>query len=655
MSADVEDNYIIAQASEPVNEDGKFVHPRIRVRFKNEVIEVDSDKVQYVDVSPKQLVSVAAAMIPFLEHDDAKRALMGANMQRQAVPLMITESPIVGTGIEYRAAKDSGILVLAEDDGVIEKVTCDSITVKYKNGKTVVHKLRKFKRTNGGTCINQKPIVKKGEKVKKGDAIADGPATQNGEMALGKNVLVAFSTWEGYNYEDAILINERLVKEDVFTSIHIEEYDCECRDTKLGAEEITRDIPNVGDDSLKDLDENGIIRIGAEVRPGDILVGKVTPKGETELTAEERLLRAIFGEKAREVRDTSLRVPHGEAGTIVDVKIFTRDNSDELGPGVNQIIRCYIATKRKISVGDKMAGRHGNKGVISRVLPEEDMPFMPDGTPIDILLNPLGVPSRMNLGQVLEVHLGGAAKALGWKISTPVFDGATEEDVKELLAKAGMSEDGKMTLYDGRTGDPFASPITVGVMYMLKLHHLVDDKIHARSTGPYSLVTQQPLGGKAQFGGQRFGEMEVWALEAYGAAYTLQEMLTVKSDDVVGRVKTYEAIVKGENVPEPGVPESFKVLVKELQSLGLDVRLYSEDNQELELKENIEEGIEYDPNQDKKILAEDEVIADGDLDGYGEEEDNEDSLNEDSDELFEGLDDEGDELLFNDDLNNDDI
>ena len=655
MSADVEDNYIIAQASEPVNEDGKFVHPRIRVRFKNEVIEVDSDKVQYVDVSPKQLVSVAAAMIPFLEHDDAKRALMGANMQRQAVPLMITESPIVGTGIEYRAAKDSGILVLAEDDGVIEKVTCDSITVKYKNGKTVVHKLRKFKRTNGGTCINQKPIVKKGEKVKKGDAIADGPATQNGEMALGKNVLVAFSTWEGYNYEDAILINERLVKEDVFTSIHIEEYDCECRDTKLGAEEITRDIPNVGDDSLKDLDENGIIRIGAEVRPGDILVGKVTPKGETELTAEERLLRAIFGEKAREVRDTSLRVPHGEAGTIVDVKIFTRDNSDELGPGVNQIIRCYIATKRKISVGDKMAGRHGNKGVISRVLPEEDMPFMPDGTPIDILLNPLGVPSRMNLGQVLEVHLGGAAKALGWKISTPVFDGATEEDVKELLAKAGMSEDGKMTLYDGRTGDPFASPITVGVMYMLKLHHLVDDKIHARSTGPYSLVTQQPLGGKAQLGGQRFGEMEVWALEAYGAAYTLQEMLTVKSDDVVGRVKTYEAIVKGENVPEPGVPESFKVLVKELQSLGLDVRLYSEDNQELELKENIEEGIEYDPNQDKKILAEDEVIADGDLDGYGEEENNEDSLNEDSDELFEGLDDEGDELLFNDDLNNDDI
>ena len=654
MSADVEDNYIIAQASEPVNEDGKFVHPRIRVRFKNEVIEVDSDKVQYVDVSPKQLVSVAAAMIPFLEHDDAKRALMGANMQRQAVPLMITESPIVGTGIEYRAAKDSGILVLAEDDGVIEKVTCDSITVKYKNGKTVVHKLRKFKRTNGGTCINQKPIVKKGEKVKKGDAIADGPATQNGEMALGKNVLVAFSTWEGYNYEDAILINERLVKEDVFTSIHIEEYDCECRDTKLGAEEITRDIPNVGDDSLKDLDENGIIRIGAEVRPGDILVGKVTPKGETELTAEERLLRAIFGEKAREVRDTSLRVPHGEAGTIVDVKIFTRDNSDELGPGVNQIIRCYIATKRKISVGDKMAGRHGNKGVISRVLPEEDMPFMPDGTPIDILLNPLGVPSRMNLGQVLEVHLGGAAKALGWKISTPVFDGATEEDVKELLAKAGMSEDGKMTLYDGRTGDPFASPITVGVMYMLKLHHLVDDKIHARSTGPYSLVTQQPLGGKAQFGGQRFGEMEVWALEAYGAAYTLQEMLTVKSDDVVGRVKTYEAIVKGENIPEPGVPESFKVLVKELQSLGLDIRLYTKDDKELELKENIEDGIDF--NLDNKKALEETVVDEDEMkDSYIEaDEETEDAS--DSDELFSPIDDENfDEDLYNENDISDDL
>ena len=644
MSADVEDNYIIAQASEPVNEDGKFVHPRIRVRFKNEVIEVDSDKVQYVDVSPKQLVSVAAAMIPFLEHDDAKRALMGANMQRQAVPLMITESPIVGTGIEYRAAKDSGILVLAEDDGVIEKVTCDSITVKYKNGKTVVHKLRKFKRTNGGTCINQKPIVKKGEKVKKGDAIADGPATQNGEMALGKNVLVAFSTWEGYNYEDAILINERLVKEDVFTSIHIEEYDCECRDTKLGAEEITRDIPNVGDDSLKDLDENGIIRIGAEVRPGDILVGKVTPKGETELTAEERLLRAIFGEKAREVRDTSLRVPHGEAGTIVDVKIFTRDNSDELGPGVNQIIRCYIATKRKISVGDKMAGRHGNKGVISRVLPEEDMPFTPDGTPIDILLNPLGLPSRMNLGQILEVHLGGAAKALGWHVSTPVFDGATQEDVEELLQQAGMTPDGKSILYDGRTGEPFDKPITVGVMYMLKLHHLVDDKIHARSTGPYSLVTQQPLGGKAQFGGQRFGEMEVWALEAYGAAYTLQEMLTVKSDDIVGRVKTYEAIVKGENIPEPGVPEGFKVLVKELQSLGLDIKLLSEDNRELELKENIDEGIDFNSIKDDPKIEEELAVVDEDelADGYSE--DSEMLLDEE-----ENIDDE-DLLLDDEDL-----
>ena len=656
MSADVEDNYIIAQASEPIGKNGKLANERVRVRFKNEVIEVSRERVQYVDISPKQLVSVAAAMIPFLEHDDAKRALMGANMQRQAVPLMITDSPIIGTGIEYRAAKDSGILILAQEDGTVEKVSADNISVKYKNGKIISHKLRKFKRTNGGTCINQRPIVKVGEKVKKGDALADGPSTQNGEMALGKNVLVAFSTWEGYNYEDAILINEKLVKEDVFTSIHIEEYDCECRDTKLGAEEITRDIPNVGDDSLKDLDENGIIRIGAEVRPGDILVGKVTPKGETELTAEERLLRAIFGEKAREVRDTSLRVPHGEAGTIVDVKIFTRDNSDELGPGVNQIIRCYIATKRKISVGDKMAGRHGNKGVISRVLPEEDMPFMPDGTPVDILLNPLGVPSRMNLGQVLEVHLGGAARALGWKISTPVFDGATEEDVQNVLKEAGMSVDGKTTLYDGRTGDPFDKPITVGVMYMLKLHHLVDDKIHARSTGPYSLVTQQPLGGKAQFGGQRFGEMEVWALEAYGAAYTLQEILTVKSDDVVGRVKTYEAIVKGENVPEPGVPESFKVLIKELQSLGLDVRLYSDDNEELELKENIEEGIEYDPEKEKRLLAEEEVVVEGDLEGYSEDIENDvileevEELDDGNDSLFEELDDEEEEILLEDDI-----
>ena len=650
MSADVEDNYIIAQASEPMNDKGEFIHDRIRVRHQNEIIEVDKDMVQYIDVSPKQLVSVAAAMIPFLEHDDAKRALMGANMQRQAVPLMITESPIVGTGIEYRTAKDSGILVLAEDDGVIEKVTGDSITVKYKNGSTVVHKLRKFKRTNGGTCINQKPIVVKGEKVKKGDAIADGPATQNGEMALGKNVLIAFTTWEGYNYEDAILISERLVKEDVFTSIHIEEYDCECRDTKLGAEEITRDIPNVGDDSLKDLDENGIIRIGAEVRPGDILVGKVTPKGETELTAEERLLRAIFGEKAREVRDTSLRVPHGEAGTIVDVKIFTRENSEELGPGVNQVIRCYIATKRKISVGDKMAGRHGNKGVISRILPVEDMPFMPDGTPVDILLNPLGVPSRMNLGQVLEVHLGAAARELGWKVSTPVFDGATEKDIEELLKQSGLSEDGKTTLYDGRTGEPFDKPITVGVMYMLKLHHLVDDKIHARSTGPYSLVTQQPLGGKAQFGGQRFGEMEVWALEAYGAAYTLQEILTVKSDDVVGRVKTYEAIVKGENVPEPGVPESFKVLVKELQSLGLDIKLYSHDNRELELKEDIDEGIDFNLERDKELLEQENVIVDDEIDNNYIEEASDEDIMEDDEELFGDLDDDEDEEIFNNDL-----
>ena len=654
MSADVEDNYMIAQASEPMNENNEFINKRVRVRHRNEIIEVDKELVQYVDVSPKQLVSIAAAMIPFLENDDAKRSLMGSNMQRQAVPLMTSEAPIIATGIEYRAAKDSGILILAEDDGVVEKVTGDSITMKYNNGKTVVHKLRKFKRTNGGTCINQRPIVRKGEIVKKGDALADGPATKDGEMALGKNMLVAFSTWEGYNYEDAILLNERLVQEDIFTSIHIEEYDCECRDTKLGPEEITRDIPNVGDDALKDLDENGIIRIGAEVRPGDILVGKVTPKGETDLTAEERLLRAIFGEKAREVRDTSLRVPHGEAGTIVDVKIFTRDNSEELGPGVNQVIRCYIATKRKISVGDKMAGRHGNKGVISRILPKEDMPFLPDGTPIDILLNPLGIPSRMNLGQILEVHLGAAARALGWKVSTPVFDGASDKEIEELLQEAGLSPDGKQTLYDGRTGEPFASPITVGVMYMLKLHHLVDDKIHARSTGPYSLVTQQPLGGKAQFGGQRFGEMEVWALEAYGAAYTLQEILTIKSDDVVGRVKAYEAIVKGENIPEPGVPESFRVLVKELQALGLDVRLFSEDNKELELKEHIEDGIDYEDVEKDRALTEDDVLIHEDLeDGYEEDEmvDNEDE--EDSDELFDddNLDDD-DSIYDNDGFDN---
>ena len=607
MSADVEDEYIIAQANEPVDEQGRLTNKRVKVRYLNEIIEVEKEKVDYVDISPKQLVSVAAAMIPFLEHDDANRALMGANMQRQAVPLLIPDSPLVGTGIEYRAAKDSGITVLAKEDGTVERVTGDEIVIKNKKGEKTTYKLRKFKRTNGGTCINQRPIVKKGEKVNANDVIADGPSTQNGEMALGKNVLIAFTTWEGYNYEDAILLNERLVKEDVYTSIHIEEYDCECRDTKLGPEEITRDIPNVGEDNLKDLDSEGVIRIGAEVRPGDILVGKVTPKGETELTAEERLLRAIFGEKAREVRDTSLRVPHGEAGTIVDVKVFTRDNSDELGPGVNKVIRVYIAQKRKISVGDKMAGRHGNKGVISRILPEEDMPFMPDGTPVDIVLNPLGVPSRMNLGQVLEVHLGAAARMLGMKLATPVFDGATEQDIEELLEKAGLSKDGKTILYDGRTGEPFDKPITVGVMYMLKLHHLVDDKIHARSTGPYSLVTQQPLGGKAQFGGQRFGEMEVWALEAYGAAHTLQEILTVKSDDVVGRVKTYEAIVKGENIPEPGVPESFKVLIKELQSLGLDVRLYSDDDKEIELKENIEDAIDIGLDSGK-VLGEDIVL-----------------------------------------------
>ena len=660
MSADVEDKYYIAQASEPLNEDGTFVHDRIRVRHQNEILEVEKDKVQYIDVSPKQLVSIAAAMIPFLEHDDAKRALMGSNMQRQAVPLMITDSPMIGTGIEYRAAKDSGILVLAEDDGVVQKVTSDSITMKYNNGKTVTHRLRKFKRTNGGTCINQKPIVRKGEVVKKGDSIADGPSTQNGEMALGKNVLIAFSTWEGYNYEDAVLLSERLVKEDVFTSIHIEEYECECRDTKLGAEEITRDIPNIGDDQLKDLDENGIIRIGAEVRPGDILVGKVTPKGETELTAEERLLRAIFGEKAREVRDTSLRVPHGEAGTIVDVKVFTRENSDELAPGVKQVIRCYIATKRKISVGDKMAGRHGNKGVVSRILPVEDMPFMPDGTPIDILLNPLGVPSRMNLGQILEVHLGMVARKRGWKIATPVFDGANQEEIEELLAESGLSTDGKSILYDGRTGEPFDKPVTVGVQYMLKLHHLVDDKIHARSTGPYSLVTQQPLGGKAQFGGQRFGEMEVWALEAYGAAYTLQEMLTVKSDDVVGRVKTYEAIVKGENIPEPGIPEGFKVLIKELQALGLDVRLYDNDK-ELELKENIEDAIDFNLDEHKKMVSgeKSDVVVDNELsENYVDDEDDtmQDDDYEENDELFENIDDSEDEdfILGDEDLMDDD-
>ncbi len=589
MTADIEDGYTIAQANEPLDENNHFIDKKITARRLRDFVEVPPSEIDYMDVSPRQLVSVATSMIPFLENDDANRALMGSNMQRQAVPLIRTESPIVGTGMEYKAAKDSGVVVLAKRDGVIEKVSAKEIVVKGDDGVRDTHKLQKFIRSNQGTCINQRPIVSEGEVVKKGDIIADGPSTSNGEISLGKNVLIGFMTWEGYNYEDAVLLNERLVRDDVYTSIHIEEYEADARDTKLGPEEITRDIPNVGEDALRDLDERGIIRIGAEVRAGDILVGKVTPKGETELTAEERLLRAIFGEKAREVRDTSLRVPHGEAGVIVDVKIFTRENGDELAPGVNQLVRCYIAQRRKISVGDKMAGRHGNKGVISRILPEEDMPFLPDGTPLDIVLNPLGVPSRMNIGQVLEVHLGYAAKALGWKIATPVFDGANEDDIAEALVKAGYDADGKTVLYDGRTGEPFDNRVTVGYMYYLKLHHLVDDKIHARSTGPYSLVTQQPLGGKAQFGGQRFGEMEVWALEAYGAAYTLQEILTVKSDDVVGRVKTYESIVKGENVPEPGVPESFKVLIKELQSLALDIKVLDSNGEEVELGEYSDE------------------------------------------------------------------
>ena len=654
LSADEEDKYTIGQATEPLDKDNRFVNKRIKVRQVTEFKEVPAEQVDYIEVSPKELVSVAAAMIPFLEHDDVKRSLMGSNMQRQAVPLLKPEAPIVGTGMEYRAAKDSGITVTAKEDGIVEKVTGDEIQIRNKKNEVTSYKLLKFKRTNGGTCINQRPIVQVGEKIKAGDTIADGPATQNGEMALGRNVLIAFSTWEGYNFEDAVLISERLVKEDVYTSIHIEEYNCECRDTKLGPEEITRDIPNVGEDVLKDLDEDGIIRIGAEVRPGDILVGKVTPKGETELTAEERLLRAIFGEKSREVRDTSLRVPHGEAGTVVDVKIFTRDNSDELGPGVNQVIRVYIATKRKISVGDKMSGRHGNKGVISRILPEEDMPFLPDGTPVDIVLNPMGVPSRMNLGQVLEVHLGMAARALGWKVETPVFDGAKDCEIEELLKDAGLRKDGKTVVYDGRTGDSFDHPITVGVMYMLKLHHLVDDKIHARSTGPYSLVTQQPLGGKAQFGGQRFGEMEVWALEAYGAAYTLQEMLTTKSDDVVGRVKTYEAIVKGENIPKPGVPEGFKVLVKELQSLGLDIKLFTDKGSEIELKENIEDGVDFNSINDSNDTKPQEanVVDEKELsDGYTETDGTDESeeiseMESDSDELFSDLADETDDELL---------
>ncbi len=591
MTADVEDNYCVAQANEPLDENNFFMNDRVTVRYRDEFREVAPSYADYMDVSPKMVVSVATAMIPFLENDDANRALMGSNMQRQAVPLLKTESPIVGTGMEYKAAVDSGVVVLAKRGGIVSKVSAKKVEILADNGETDVYELIKFMRSNQGTCINQRPVVEIGERVEEGSVIADGPATSQGEISLGKNALVGFMTWEGYNYEDAVLLNEKMVRDDVYTSIHIEEHEVEARDTKLGPEEITRDIPNVGEDALANLDENGIIRIGAEVHSGDILVGKVTPKGETECTPEERLLRAIFGEKAREVRDSSLRVPHGEYGVVVQVEVFTRQNSDELNPGVNKVVRCYIAQKRKISVGDKMAGRHGNKGVVSRILPQEDMPFLPDGTPLDIVLNPLGVPSRMNIGQVLEVHLGYAARALGYKVMTPVFDGAHEDDIREMLSEANLSTDGKTWLTDGRTGRKFDNPVTVGIMYYLKLHHLVDDKIHARSTGPYSLVTQQPLGGKAQFGGQRFGEMEVWALEAYGAAYTLQEILTVKSDDVVGRVKTYESIVKGYNIPKPGVPESFKVLIKELQSLGLDIRVLDKDNNEIDLRQNFDDEV----------------------------------------------------------------
>ncbi len=630
MTADFEEGFYVAQANEPLNEDGTFVNKKVVTRYKDEFVEVSPERVDYMDVSPRQVTSIATAMIPFLENDDANRALMGSNMQRQAVPLLSPESPIIGTGMEYKAAKDSGVCVLAKRPGTVEYVSATKIRVRTDEGDVDNYKLIKFTRSNQGTCVNQKPIVSKGQRVKQDQIIADGPSTKDGEIGLGRNIRMAFMTWEGYNYEDAILISEELVKEDVFTSIHIEEYEVDARDTKLGPEEITRDIPNIGDDALKDLDERGIIRIGAEVESGDMLVGKVTPKGETELTAEERLLRAIFGEKAREVRDTSLRVPHGEYGIIVDVKVFTRANGDELPPGVNQVVRCYIAQKRKISVGDKMAGRHGNKGVVSRILPVEDMPFLPDGTPLQIVLNPLGVPSRMNIGQVLEVHLGYAAKALGWKVATPVFDGATEDDIMEALKMAGYNEDGKSVLYDGRTGEPFDNRVTVGYMHMLKLNHLVDDKIHARSTGPYSLVTQQPLGGKAQFGGQRFGEMEVWALEAYGAAYTLQEILTVKSDDVVGRVKTYEAIVKGENVPEPGVPESFKVLIKELQSLALDVKVLDGEGNEVVLKESMDDDDVEELPVNISGYEEDEVINtapdDEDIMQDEESEDSEDSI-----------------------------
>ncbi|MBQ4340674.1 MAG: DNA-directed RNA polymerase subunit beta [Firmicutes bacterium] len=618
LTADEEEMLVIAQANEPLDDEGRFINERVAARGAGGEIDMVRREVpDYMDVSPKQVVSVATAMIPFLENDDANRALMGSNMQRQAVPLLITDAPVVGTGMEYLAARDSGVVILAKHAGVVDYVDADSIVITRDDGEGKdKYKLLKFKRSNQGTCINQRPIVSKGEHVEAREPIADGPSTDQGEVALGRNLLVGFMTWEGYNYEDAILLNERLVMEDILTSLHIEEYEAEARDTKLGPEEITRDIPNVGEEALKDLDEEGIIRIGAEVGSSDILVGKVTPKGETELTAEERLLRAIFGEKAREVRDTSLRVPHGEAGIIVDVKTFSRENNDELPPGVNKLVRCYIATKRKINVGDKMAGRHGNKGVISRVLPEEDMPFIDDGTPLQVVLNPLGVPSRMNIGQVLEVHLGLAARKKGWYIATPVFDGARESDIIELLKECGYSETGKLTLRDGRTGEPFDNPVTVGYMYMLKLHHLVDDKIHARSTGPYSLVTQQPLGGKAQFGGQRFGEMEVWALEAYGAAYTLQEILTVKSDDIVGRVKTYEAIVKGENIPEPGIPESFKVLIKEMQSLALDIKVLSDKNEEIEIRESIDDELETSRVSEIENLADADKVYNAEEGGY---------------------------------------
>lgn len=659
LTADEEDQYLVAQAKEPLDKEGHFIDSKVTVRTREDVIVVPKEQVDLMDVSPRQIVSVATAMIPFLENDDASRALMGSNMQRQAVPLLKPAAPIVGTGIEYKAAVDSGVLPKAEHDGTVMYVSANEIRIKRdSDGGIDRYKLLKYKRSNQGTCINQKPIVDKGEKVKVGHVLADGPSTDFGEIALGQNIRIGFITWEGYNYEDAMLVSEQLVRDDIFTSIHIEEYEAEARDTKLGPEEITRDIPNVGEDALKNIDERGIIRIGAEVRSGDILVGKVTPKGETELTAEERLLRAIFGEKAREVRDTSLRVPHGEAGIIVDVKVFTRENGDELPPGVNELVRCYIAQKRKISVGDKMAGRHGNKGVISRILPEEDMPFLPDGRPLQICLNPLGVPSRMNIGQVLEVHLGWAAAGMGWHIATPVFGGALESEIVELLQEAGYNGDGKTALYDGRTGEPFDNRVTVGYMYILKLHHLVDDKIHARSTGPYSLVTQQPLGGKAQFGGQRFGEMEVWALEAYGAAHTLQEVLTVKSDDVVGRVKTYESIVKGENIPEPGVPESFKVLIKELQALCLNVKVLSDTNEEIKIRESVEEemedlGINIEGAEEVIIPSTHDNLEDlrdedslDDLGDIDDIEDFEDDLKLDYDEL--PLDELGDDLELED-------